>query len=118
MVLVVALTAVGCGVRDAMDLSEGSPAGNVAPEISGTDRVEGVAMEALARWVEANPTDSHQIKRAQFYALKVEGDVYHVILAQDNSLSVDEGIHVAYFHVYVDRKLRVVQVVRGPDEVS
>ena len=82
------------------------------------------ALAALAQWATDNPTDAHQIIGASVSEVQHTSDGYHVTLMKDLSSYYadgrikEEGMHLAYFHVFLDDNLSVVKVTRGPDEIS
>ena len=84
-------------------------------------RAKEVAVKVLAVWVQKNPVDAQQISGASISAVKQEDDGYHIILEKDISIRDErgnvqsEGLHIAYFHVFLDKTLHVIKVKRGPD---
>lgn len=89
-------------------------------------KASSVAQQALADWVAENKNsqDINQIQGATLDSISVEGNLIHVVLVNDKS-AVDangnrlgEGMHMAYFHVYLNFSYQVVKVVRGPDALS
>ena len=98
----------GCGVRGQID------------EQQAASRAE----DALAKWVQENPRDAYQIEGASVTAITWEGHLIHVVLEHDASETdeqgrlLPDGMHRAYFHVYLTADYRVVRVVRGPDMVA
>ncbi len=93
-----------------------------APDYTTTineNRVKKIAKDALKKWIEYNPVDSAQIKGAKVVKIECDDIIIHVTLMKDNSTNNQEGIHKAYFHVYLlSENLEVIKVVRGPDEIS
>ena len=86
--------------------------------------VKEAALSALEKWATENPTEASQILGASVSEVQHTSDGYHVILMKDLSAyyadgrRMEEGMHLAYFHVFLDESLNVVKVVRGPDEIS
>jgi hypothetical protein len=87
-------------------------------------QAKAAALAALAQWATDNPTDAPQVIGATVSEVQHTSDGYHVILMKDLSSYYadgrikEEGMHLAYFHVFLDENLNVVKVARGPDEIS
>jgi len=87
-------------------------------------RAKEIAIRELEKWVKGAVADSEQIAGATVSTVTNEGTVIHVIMMKDVSArnkdgrGLPEGMHKAYFHVFLDQNLSVVKVERGPDEVS
>ncbi|MCH2124119.1 MAG: hypothetical protein MK165_04970 [Pirellulaceae bacterium] len=98
----------GCGDREEIDKQQ----------------VGSRAEAALAEWIQENPLDADQIEAASVREISWETNLIHVVLENDAS-EIDgqgrlqpDGMHRAYFHVYLTADYRVVRVVRGPDIVE
>jgi dienelactone hydrolase len=94
-------------IRKASDLTEVDRA-----------RLIAAAEEALASWVKENPADSEQISGAKVGAILFEDGSIHVVLVKDSGSKEPEGMHIGYFHVWLDRDFQVIRTQRGPDAVS
>ena len=82
------------------------------------------AEAALAMWIQENPLDAYQIEGASVTEISWEANLIHVVLENDASETDEQGrlhpdgMHIAYFHVYLTADYRVVRGVRGPDIVE
>ena len=93
------------------------------PEVDDARAVD-AALAALEDCVRKNPVDSNQIAGAGACSVQLEEDLIHVVLVKDISYRdaqgrvAPAGMHIAYFHVYLNAQYEIVKTVRGPDEVS
>ena len=104
------------------------PANAAATPINQPDdmdaQAKAAALAALAQWATDNPTDAPQVIGASVSEVQHTSDGYHVILMKNLSSYYadgrikEEGMHLAYIHVFLDENLNVVKVVRGPDKIS
>ena len=76
------------------------------------------AETVLDKWVRENPVDAEQIEGASVVAVKMQDGEIYVMMMKDNSAGDLVGMHRAFFHIYLDEKLNVIRVQRGPDEIS
>lgn len=129
ILLFVAISVLGC-CQSCTSTHEAPPAAakvgqgthSLPPDIE--VRAKEIATRELDKWVKGASTDAEQIGGATVSAIKEEGNLIHVIMMKDvsardkNGRVLPEGMHKAYFHVFLDTMLRVVKVERGPDEIS
>ena len=117
------LLIAACCIGPAIAEMTQSAAPATAPD-DGDLHVKAAALAALSKWATENPTEAPQILGASVTEVQHDSNGYHVILMKDNSAHypdgrvMEEGMHLAYFHVYLDQSLNVVKVIRGPDEIS
>ncbi|PCJ51361.1 MAG: hypothetical protein COA79_26520 [Planctomycetota bacterium] len=89
-----------------------------------TEKAKGIAIAELQKWVSKNPIDAHQIQGASFKSVSIENKIIHITLFKDvsiknaNGVTQSEGMHLSYFHVYLNFNYEVQSVRRGPDLLS
>jgi len=76
-------------------------------------------MQYRDEWIQKEkPEASARLQVGVIQTVEATKDGWHIIFVTETGHDQPEGMHDDFLHIYIDRRGKLLKIVRGPDRLS